>query len=207
VKLRQARKARTREALLDAAARVMARRGYHRASVEEIAEEAGFSTGAVYSSFAGKDDLFLTLVEREVARETAAFVETVAAGETVEQRVQRGAAYWMGFVRRDPNLFLLIMEFWGRAVRDPEVGRRYAAAREALTTAVATLIDDARREFGLDLPIPVRYLAVAAEALADGLALRQLADPEAVPEDLMSRTLLFLAPWTRASAQAVPPPD
>ncbi|HZD71914.1 MAG TPA: helix-turn-helix domain-containing protein, partial [Actinomycetes bacterium] len=47
-----------------AARRVFARRGYHDASVEEVAEEAGFSKGAVYSNFTSKEDLFVTLLEQ-----------------------------------------------------------------------------------------------------------------------------------------------
>ena len=55
-------KARTRQQLLDAAARTFARKGYAGASVEEIAESAGYSTGALYSNFASKEQLFLELM-------------------------------------------------------------------------------------------------------------------------------------------------
>ena len=57
----------TRERLIDAAARVFARRGYHAATLAEVAREAGYSTGAVYSNFSGKEDLFLALADRQVA--------------------------------------------------------------------------------------------------------------------------------------------
>ena len=55
---RAEKKAATRAALLEAAARVFGRGGFYGASVEEIAEEAGFSRGAVYSNFESKEDLF-----------------------------------------------------------------------------------------------------------------------------------------------------
>ena len=70
----RAERANTRERLLAAARSVFARSGFHGASVEEIASEAGFSTGALYSNFDGKEDLFLVLMEREIdehAREIA----------------------------------------------------------------------------------------------------------------------------------------
>src|SRR5262245_39764617 len=57
----------TRERLVDAAARVFAQRGYHAATLAEVAREAGYSTGAVYSNFAGKEDLFLALADRQIA--------------------------------------------------------------------------------------------------------------------------------------------
>ena len=68
---RRERQEQTRDRLLDAATKVFARRGYHEASVEEIAAEAGFTTGAVYSNFAGKEELFLALAEREVTHRVA----------------------------------------------------------------------------------------------------------------------------------------
>ena len=71
VPTRRERQEQTRELLLDAAAMVFARRGYHEASVEEIASEAGFSTGAVYSNFSGKEELFLALADREVEKQVA----------------------------------------------------------------------------------------------------------------------------------------
>ena len=66
---REQSKANTRERLLDAARSVFASRGFRGASVEEIASEAGFSTGALYSNFDGKEDLFLVLMEREIAEQ------------------------------------------------------------------------------------------------------------------------------------------
>jgi AcrR family transcriptional regulator len=61
-------RAQTREDLLDAAARVIARRGFSGASVEAVSAEAGFSTGAVYSNFDSKEALFLALYEERIER-------------------------------------------------------------------------------------------------------------------------------------------
>jgi AcrR family transcriptional regulator len=68
---RKERQERTRELLVAAASRVFARRGYHQATVEEIAAEAGFSTGAVYSNFSGKEELFLSLADLQVSERVA----------------------------------------------------------------------------------------------------------------------------------------
>ena len=199
MKIREAKKAQTREALLDAAARVFARRGYQDASLEEIAAEAGYSTGAVYSSFAGKDDLLLTLADREVARETEGFAAAVSAGDTIAERLRRGAEYWMGFLERDPDLYLLIMQFWSRAVRDPEVRERFGARRAELTDTLERLIESSVRELGGELAIPARQGAVVFLALAEGIAIRKLAEPHEVPDDLFAQaaTLLGLAAFAR----------
>src|SRR5215216_2096286 len=61
------RREETRELVLAAAARVFASRGFHATSLEAVAEEAGFSRGAVYYNFADKEELFLELLDRRCA--------------------------------------------------------------------------------------------------------------------------------------------
>ena len=70
----------------------------------------------------------------------------------------------------------------------PKVAARFAQVRELLTTLIA----DGVREFDLELDIPAEQLAVAIDALADGIARQKLADPDAVPDDLMGRVLSLL---------------
>ena len=68
---RKERQAQTRRELIAAAARVFARRGYHKATIEEIAAEAGMTSGAVYSNFEGKEELFLAIADDQVASRVA----------------------------------------------------------------------------------------------------------------------------------------
>src|SRR5919198_6132991 len=64
-----------REELLEAAARVFAEKGFQAASVDEIAERAGFSKGAVYWHFESKDDLFFALLAERIDRPTWEMIE------------------------------------------------------------------------------------------------------------------------------------
>ena len=66
---RPERKAKTREDILAAARRVFFGSGFHGTTLDEIAEEAGYTKGAVYSNFASKDDLFLAVFEDRYSRE------------------------------------------------------------------------------------------------------------------------------------------
>jgi AcrR family transcriptional regulator len=195
---REQSKANTRERLLLAARRVFARHGFHGASVEEIASEAGFSTGALYSNFDGKEDLFLVLMEREIDEHAREIADAVGARASVSERATGGARQWMTMIEREPEVLLLFMEFWAYGVRDagvrPKVAARFAQVRELLTRLIA----DGVREFDLELDIPAEQLAIAIDALADGIARQKLADPDAVPDDLMGRVLsLLLAGATR----------
>lgn len=189
---REQSRAVTRERLLGAARGVFARSGFHGASVDEIASEAGFSTGALYSNFEGKEDLFLVLMEREIDEHARELAEAVGARASIAERATGGARQWMTMIEREPELLLLFMEFWAYGVRDPEVrpkvAVRFAQMREVLTRLIA----DGVREFDLELAIPAEHLAVTIDALADGIARQKLADPEAVPDELMGTVLSLL---------------
>jgi AcrR family transcriptional regulator len=189
---REQSRANTRERLLAAARRVFARSGFHGASVEEIASEAGFSTGALYSNFEGKEDLFLVLMEREIDEHAREIADAVRARSSIAERAPGGARQWMTMIDREPELLLLFMEFWAYGVRDarvrPKVAARFAQMRGVLTQLIA----DGVREFELELDIPAEQLAVAIDALADGIARQKLADPRAVPDELMGRVLSLL---------------
>src|SRR5271170_8510513 len=189
---REQSRANTRERLLAAARSVFARSGFHGASVDEIAAQAGFSTGALYSNFDGKEDLFMVLMEREIDEHAREITEAVRARASVAERATGGARQWMTMIDREPELLLLFMEFWAYGVRDaavrPKVAERFAQMRQVLTRLIA----DGVREFDLELAIPAEQLAVAIDALADGIARQKLADPEAVPDELMGRVLALL---------------
>jgi AcrR family transcriptional regulator len=189
---REQSKANTRERLLAAARSAFASSGFHGASVEDIASRAGFSTGALYSNFDGKEDLFLVLMEREIEEHAREIAEAVSVRQSVAERATGGAQRWMTMIEREPELLLLFMEFWAYGVRDadvrPKVAARFAQVRRLLTK----LIEDGVREFDLQLALPAEQLAVAVDALADGIARQKLADPDAVPDDLMGRVLALL---------------
>ncbi|HEY2718911.1 MAG TPA: TetR/AcrR family transcriptional regulator [Solirubrobacteraceae bacterium] len=189
---REQSKANTRERLLAAARSAFAESGFHGASVEEIASRAGFSTGALYSNFDGKEDLFLVLMERAIDEHAAEIARAVAERPTVSERAAGGARQWMAMIEREPELLLLFMEFWAYGVRDasvrPKVAERFAQVRRLLTR----LIEDAVREFDLQLALPAEQLAIAVDALADGIARQRLTDPSAVPDELMGNVLSLL---------------
>ena len=78
---------RNRGLVLVAARRVFLARGYHRATLEQIADEAGFSKGVVYSQFESKADLFLALLEARIAERAA---ENCPAGGVPARRRSAG---------------------------------------------------------------------------------------------------------------------
>ncbi len=189
---REQSRAITRDRLLAAARTVFARNGFHGASVEEIASQAGFSTGALYSNFDGKEDLFLVLMEREIDEHAREIAEAVRERASISERATGGARRWMTMNEREPELLLLIMEFCAYGVRDPQVRPKVAARFAQMRLVLTQLIADGARDFDLALDIPAEQLAVVIDALADGIARQKLADPDAVPDELMGRALSLL---------------
>jgi AcrR family transcriptional regulator len=189
---REQSKALTRERLLGAARKVFAGRGFHGASVEEIAAEAGYSTGALYSNFDGKEALFLALLDREIDEHAREIEEAVHERATIAERAQGGADRWMAMIEREPELQLLFMEFWAYAGRDPKVRRQVATSFARARGVLTRLIADGARDFELELELPAEQLAIAIDALADGIARQKMADPEAVPDELMGRVLALM---------------
>src|SRR5260370_11763687 len=83
----QRRREMTRQHLLEAAAIVFTRNGFHGSTLDEVAATAGFTKGAVYSNFKSKDELFLALLDERVERQFAVTLEVLDSGshETSEQ--------------------------------------------------------------------------------------------------------------------------
>jgi AcrR family transcriptional regulator len=183
---RAERQARTRAELLDTAAQVFARRGYKGASIEEIAEEAGYSHGAVYSNFDGKADLFLAVLEEymaERARELAETQAELAEDAPIEIRARALADQWMQRFAKDRESFLLHMEFVAHAGRDPELAQRFGTRSAALREAIAAYIAHYQELEGIESDLTPDELALMLRALGIGLAIEALVSPGAVRED------------------------
>src|SRR3712207_5400887 len=119
----------TRREILDAAARAFAQRGLHGASVETVAAEAGLSTGAVYSNFKGKEDLFLTLYEERIAARARDLRAAVGEADDAGEALTAAAANVTRIFRTEPEWLLLYFEFALHAARDKAFARRFRAVR------------------------------------------------------------------------------
>jgi AcrR family transcriptional regulator len=192
----------TRRRLLGAAARVFAQKGFAGASLEEIAELAGYTTGALYYHFPNKEQLFLELLSRGWSRQNVDWAEAVtrvldnvdadpfeALGRFVVERAER-----------DNALEPLQGEFWLYALRNPDgmaiFAERLAEQVGGLEPAIANLMGRCATPAGIEID----EMATVALALFQGLVRRRRIDPTAIPDDLFARVLrrLFLPDEGRA---------
>lgn len=201
--LRDEQRALTRLRLLDASEAVFARSGFHGASVDEIAREAGATTGALYSNFAGKEDLFLALFEERIAADVGDYSQIVATGTTVEEQVRGAGDRWMELLRERPDYFPLLIEFWAYAIRKPALRERLAARLEALRAASTRLALEGAAQQGYHSADPAagELVGMLINALGHGIALEKLADPEAVPDSLYGDMLVLFFRGLQALAR------
>lgn len=196
-------RAEVRARILAAAATVFAQRGLDGASLDDVAAAAGFTKGAVYSNFAGKDELILALMDEQVADRLAAAVASMqhGGGTSTEQIRALGEQLTRALVAgRDWQL--LFLEFWTHAARDPAIGAAFAEHRRHLRDAIAFVLADQTDRLDLHLAIPPAQLATVVLALSNGLAIERLPDPSAVPDQLFGTVLQLLLQQT---ARAQPP--
>ncbi len=192
--LRDEQRALTRSRLIDAAESVFARSGYHGASVEEIAGEAGATTGALYSNFAGKEDLFLALFEERIATDVGEYSEIVAEGASLEEQARGAGDRWMEILRERPDYFPLLIEFWSYAIREPQLRERLATRFAALRSGSAQVASEAAERWGLSAGATEagEHLGLFINALGNGLALEKLVDPDAVPDSIYGEFLALI---------------
>jgi AcrR family transcriptional regulator len=191
----------SRSRLLDAAAEVFARRGYERATIDEVAREAGLSKGTVYWNFESKADLFGSLLEERVDEPLLAVMEMSRTTPREQPTAQAVDAAIAGLVRERPRFFQLLLEYWAAAVRerDPALRERYVERQRRLRASIAGVLR-ARQPEGMPFPVPPEALATAFLALAIGLAQEAIADPEAVPAGLYGEVLSLVFDGSAARA-------
>jgi AcrR family transcriptional regulator len=198
---RAEQRARTRAALLDAAGRVIAQRGFHGASIEAITAEAGYTGGAFYSNFESKEELFAALLEERVFK---AWREILAEGAEPRRPTAREVGDMSAAMNRHPDsrwiiqLWLELMANAGRDERFRKIARGLWRESRALSTHFLAAAYEAS---GRKPPVPPEHLVTAMMALETGLSLQHYADPEAVPAELIPELfgLLFgpLEPQSR----------
>ena len=182
VRLRRAEQVeRNRTVVLDAARRVFLDRGYVGATVDAIAEEAGFSKGVVYSQFGSKADMFMALLEQRIT-ERAAQNERIAAGKSVPEAARALLLAADRDVVSEHGWAQLLVEFRAHAARDPVLNRRYADAHRRTVAELAALLARLHDQAGMPPVVPPQSMAEFVLAMGTGLTLERAANPAALPE-------------------------
>jgi AcrR family transcriptional regulator len=189
---REESRQRTRELLLDAAAEVFSRLGYHGASLEAVAEAAGFTKGAVYSNFATKGELFAALLRRYTEQRVAAQNEALES-ITLAQLADMAGPMLARQAAEQSAWDVLQVEFWLAAMRDPSLRDLLAEGSDELYEASGSRLEEKILEAGVASPFSGPELARLVNALGSGLLLQVYLDPGSVDPALFGRGIRALA--------------
>lgn len=158
----------TREALYDAGERLFTELGYADAKVEAIARHAGFTRGAFYRHFSGKEAFFLELLERRSTRQQLDW--DGLAGLDPAQALEAIGAWYEANLRRQHGFDAAVQEFHAYASRHPDL---LAKLRERESKLIETLAE----MFTPHAPPHSGELAILALALGEGLAIQLTLTP------------------------------
>jgi AcrR family transcriptional regulator len=169
---RQRRLEHTRGVLLDAAEEVFAKQGFGGTALEDIAEVAGYTRGAIYSHFGTKEELFLAVTERHLLRFLDGFEDVIGSFESLEDlNVTQFAERWRELTIAGPDSAALGHEFSLFLLRNPGAQERLAAKREETIRSLADYIASHIARLGGTLTIPAQALARVLIATHAGITI------------------------------------
>ena len=192
------RREHTRNLLLDAAEEVFAAKGFEGASLDEIAETAGYTRGAIYKHFAQTEELFLEVNRRHNGQMLTGFLDLIDTSVRpqdldLEQIAQR----WRQLQRRDRTFHAFGTEFSLYVMRNPDVQARVAEQRRSIAEMIARFMEEQAALFGVALRMPAVTLARIVLACGDGLEIASHIDAD--QEDLYEPFLeLLMSAWEPA---------
>jgi AcrR family transcriptional regulator len=190
---RTERRARTRAQLLSAAARVYARRGFDGATLDEVADEAGYTKGAVYDHFGSKENLLFALLDEHLAAQIDEQLALFDPAADAAERPRAGADRWMRQLEENPDAFRLFVEAWLRGQRDDELRPHVAAGMEAWRATLRSFGRQRRSPAGNEVSEQqLDQVANLMLGLGIGLGMVKLADPESVSPRLLGAMLVLL---------------
>jgi AcrR family transcriptional regulator len=189
-------RAQTRQRIVDAAMRVFAREGYAGASVNAIAEQAGFTIGALYSNFATKEEVFWAAFEQHCGAELAALEELIAATDGVDELMSAVTERFTDLDEQHRQWWALWAELWLYGQRHPQAAHRLAEVQAQTRAAIARAFQRAGQ------PADEELVAVV-HALWTGFMLYRLTAPEALEAGAFHRAVN----WLRAGAATTPPDE
>ena len=175
---RQERREQTRADLLAAARRAFLRDGFHAASLDAIAEDAGYTKGAFYSNFASKDDALVAVFEEHFRDRADAYERLIFTTDSVEDAYRAVARYWHDANEREPEWSRLVIEFMAHASRHEHLREAVKEVRRRGLDRIVELVEQLAERHGVEYTVPITELVRGSGALNRGLAVEQLLDPE-----------------------------
>jgi AcrR family transcriptional regulator len=176
-----------RDRILDAALEVFAAEGFAGATIDAIGQAAGFTKGAVYSNFESKDELFLALLDRqfETRGELIATAFDSSGGDPAAT-AQALSRSMLESIHHQNDFYLVLTEYWLRAVRDPQLRDRLIARRRAAVEQALHVVDNVTTALPRQNLLALAQLVVT---MSTGVAMEEVLQPGTIDEAMLARLI------------------
>ena len=181
------------EHIVKAATRVLARQGYARTSLMDIAKEAGMSKGAVHYHFPTKEALIGVVLRTTCDNVANRTIQAWTAGDNPIESLRSSLRELWRFRTELSDDASVVADLMAQSVHDQKLREPLAEYYRFLTRQVNENIKDTLEKLGLEPKIPLEVLPRILNALLDGLLLQYIVDPGAVPEEQVLDSLETLA--------------
>ena len=188
-KTRKEKQAHTRFCLMQSAAKVFARRGLQQASIDEVAGDAGFTKGAFYANFKSKEELFLAMLDERFAQRIDQIDRVWSSEGDLRDKTRQAGQDFADYLS-DEEWSRLFFEFAAYAARNEDFRQELVTRYRSLRDRVADLYRRRKDEMGIEPSVPPEQVAVMIFAMANGLALEKLLEPEVVADDTFGTMLM-----------------
>src|SRR6266436_2189709 len=171
----------TRRKLLAAAERIFARDGFEAARLEDIAAGAGYTRGAFYANYGGKEEIFFALLEQWVRQRIDSVTAVLRRQKSPQQKLAALRKHYAE-IAKDRRLVLISLEFKLFALRHPEAHARLRDRHRRIRARWGELFTELLQGLDRKLRFSTPAASACCGALAQGLLLEQLVDPKTLPE-------------------------
>jgi AcrR family transcriptional regulator len=174
---------------MHSAAKIFAERGLQHASIDDVAENAGFTKGAFYANFKNKEELFLAMLDERFTQRIEQLERLISGEGTDEEKASRAGEDFTAMLSADPEWQRLFLEFSAYAARNEEFRVELVTRYRWMRTRIAAALQAKAEEIGAESAIPFEQISMMTCAMANGVALERLLEGSEIPDELFGTML------------------
>lgn len=190
------RKKETRQLLLESAVEIFAQLGFHGASVDKIAEHAGFTKGAVYAHFHSKEELFLAILEQQMQLHVDNILQIIEQQQSLSHFIETIDEYFLTVSQKNRTWSMLHMEFFLYAMREESVRHKWSNMITESVKQISEAIEKLKSKENHESSLSADEMAWTILSLENGLAIFYYISEDRVPLHLYGKALhnMLLSP-------------
>lgn len=189
---REESKKQTRKELIKVASKMFAKQGFYSTSVEQVAENAGYSKGAVYSNFGSKDDLFLAVFKENQNEDLKKLEMAAMEVNTIDEFINMVEQNHQYERKENQDWSILKLEFVLYAMRNDDVRKKLAPILEESRAQMRTILQSIYHVDDREVSISMNDLTFLLLSLDIGIGVQSYIDEKNIPENIFSEGLKLL---------------